>query len=219
MSFADIGGFLSSYSIALPLTALIYSYKGVNTRRYKALAFFFGISLLSEILSLYFGAVFKNNLIILNFFALAEYIFWCYFFYQLLNYLFLQALIVVLSIPLIYFWFHHAFYETLWELNSFFAICEASVILILSAFYLLILSKNSSRPIQEVPEFWFAAGALIYFTNSIIALGVSWYVKEAQPSDLTKTFNANFFNFYYIFNILANIIYSKGFLCLPTKKI
>ena len=219
MKLNEIGFYISPFSILLPIAALISVRKSLNTRRFQITSIFFIICLISEIFQIAFASIYKNNLIVLNIFAGIEFIFWCYFFFELLNFIFLRVLIIVLFIPVCLIWLHHVLYDTLWNLNSLFATCEASVVLLLSAFYLLILSKNSFKPLQEVPEFWFASAVLIYFTNSIITLGASWFIRETKQSELISAFNDNFFMFYFIFNILANIIYSKGFLCLSTKKI
>ena len=92
MKLNEIGFYISPFSILLPIAALISVRKSLNTRRFQITSIFFIICLISEIFQIAFASIYKNNLIVLNIFAGIEFIFWCYFFFELLNFIFLRVL-------------------------------------------------------------------------------------------------------------------------------
>jgi hypothetical protein len=210
---------LSALSSALPFFAAAYVRVQLSTRRLKITAAFFVLCLVSELISLLVGTLTGNNMIVANTFIFLELIFWCFFFHDLLKNKIPGWVFIIIIFLMAAIWINHAVSFSLHSQNALFSILEASILIFFSAFYLLILSKSSITPIQKVPEFWFVAGALIYFTCSFIALGVSRYLLSINESLMLDSFSRSYMFFYAIINILANIIYSKAFLCISTKKI
>lgn len=208
----------SSFSVLLPVSAAYFVRKQINTRRLRFLALFFLLSALTEAASVITRSITGKNVIVGNFFIVIELSFWCYFIFDLLKRKYSIQILFIILVAMLMQWFIHIKNNTIWKYNSMFSILEASIILILSAYYLLQLSKSSIVPLHKVPEFWFVAGALIYFTSSFIALGIPRYLLLIHASEVIRNFVARFWIFYSVINIIANIMFSKGFLCISTKK-
>lgn len=212
---------LSSCSSVLPLLAAFYVRRNLSTRRLKITAAFFVLCFVSEMSSLIIGNIYGNNMMIGNCFIFFELTFWCYFFYELLKEKLSHWVFYIVIFLMLIVWIQHLIFHSIKELNSLFSIIEASLIMFMSAFYLMTLSRKSTTPVQKVPEFWFAAGALLYFTSSFMSLGVIRYLLLINASSMLKAFLNYYMFLYAVVNVLSNIIYSRAFLCIipSTKKI
>jgi hypothetical protein len=215
-SFFALG---SSLSVLIPLSALIARRHYVTTRRLRIIAALFIAGFIAEITAFTFARMIGNNIAVINFYVLFELIFWCLFFSEVLEDRIHKGLIYVILLSMIFIWARHIMLHGFFEMNSLFSMLEASIVILLSSYYLLVLSRTSVTPIQYVPEFWFAAAALIYFTNSMVALGITRYIFNIKSSDLITSFYRSFMYFYSIINILANLMYSRGFMCISKIKI
>jgi hypothetical protein len=210
--------FYSSLSSLIPVLAYIYVKGKITTGRQKYISIFFIFCFISEVIAYVLANSIKNNVISGNIFSLFELFFWCYFLYDVLNGKIHYAFFILLLLSLVAQWINFIFQYSIWKHNAMFSILEASAIMILSAYYLFQLSKDSTIPLHKVPEFWFVSGALIYFTTSFIGLGIPRYLLLTNSSKVLQNFVFRFWSFYSIINILANIIFAKGFLCFSTKK-
>jgi hypothetical protein len=78
---------------------------------------------------------------------------------------------------------------------------EGIALIAISAFTLIYLPWQNPVPIHRSPRFWVASAVIIYFSGTILtfslsALFVIWYIPT-------------------VLNLVANIVYTGGFLCQP----
>jgi hypothetical protein len=212
--------YLSTLSVLFPLIAILIVRKYISTRKQKIIVAYFCLCPISEIVNLSLAITIRSNILSGNIFILIEFCFWCWLLFDLLkDKISLWILFLVIG-AMIFQWINHLIIYQAAKHNALFSMLQASIIMIASGYYLLLLSKKSTVVLYKVPEFWFVTGALMYFSFSLISLGIPQYLMIRHPSDALQRFVRMFWDFYSIFNILANIIYSKGFLCFrSTKKI
>jgi hypothetical protein len=212
--------YLSALSALFPLITILIVRKYISTRKEKIIVAYFCLCPISEIVSLSLAHTINSNILSGNIFILIEFCFWCWFLFDLLkNKISLWILLFVVA-AMILQWINHIIVYQATVHNALFSMLEASIIMVASGYYLLLLSKKSTIALYKVPEFWFVTGALMYFSISLFGLGIPKYLLIIHPSKVLESFIRIFWDFYSIFNILANIIYSKGFLCFrSTKKI
>ena len=89
---------------------------------------------------------------------------------------------------------------------------SAAVFVVVSAFTLLTLDRVEGSSVVDTPSFWISAATVIYFGSTIVlsSLGSSLLKASVPTMQLAWSVQA-------IINILANLLYAGGFLCLRQK--
>jgi hypothetical protein len=82
VSYIGIATFLMEfyrYSLAFAVVVILFLFKRLNSY-HKALGIYLGLMLLAEISSSVIGTIYKNNHIVMPFYALSELLFFCFFY-------------------------------------------------------------------------------------------------------------------------------------------
>ena len=84
------------------------------------------------------------------------------------------------------------------------------VLVIGSAAVLLQLSRQTAIPIFRNPQFWIAAGAMLYFSFTVLVFVI--YETIANNNYLLSLYQP-VWAVHLIMNILSNLLYSIAFIC------
>ncbi len=88
-----------------------------------------------------------------------------------------------------------------------------SASLVLAASYTLFtLDRGEVSPVMSMPSFWVSSAALIYFGSTIVLLSLNTALLQASRTTLRLAWSVQA-----VVNIVANLAYAWGFLCLRRK--
>lgn len=195
---ADISG-LSSL---IPFIAGIISYR-FGKEDMRIFAIFFGIAVVSDLFLMYTAAQHMNNLWALHVWSLVEYCFLAYVFsYWQKNNTFRRLL--RWSIPVfIIMWLVAKLIsmEVMTQFHNYTRSIGSMILIVVSVTTLYRLSE--SEGIFRLYQFWISLGVLIYFAGNIIWFSVNNIVLVGSLLFMHS-----------IVNIIANLLYTGGFLCL-----
>jgi len=206
--------FLSSFSEVVPLGA------GLFTPRYLTLEMkvFFAFLLIAQMSDLAMAALATrhiNNLWLTHVFVILEYAFFAWLFASWQKSEWFKK-ILLLSIPgLLLLGIVSAFYlENVSSFNTITRPLASLLIVIISAYTLLTLSRSHIDSLFRETRFWISAAALLYFASSLAVVSLSNIIM-GLPAEQSR----QLFAVHAILNMIANIGYAGGFLCLiPPKK-
>ncbi len=202
---------ISSVSILLPVVSGFYSTTYPQRLKYRALVFFFLYALITELVANILASQQTNNLWIYNIYSLAECIFWIVIIDGWLNHkykIFLTILGIVYSLIWIYLF---VIANSIFAYNNIAMITACIILIPLSCFFLLSLSRNTNAELMDIPEFWFAAALLFYFSSTaVITASASYIFNGVEMMRISWKLHA-------IFNIITNFIFAKAFLCSLRK--
>ncbi len=192
--------FISALSSTLPLAAGIYGFRRFNSEL-KILVAFFALVVLVEAYCLYQAYNFGNTMWIFRFYTPVEYSFLVLVFSFWQKRAFLRKMLLY-SIPLFVLIClgSESFLETSNNFNNFTASLESVLLVAISAFTLLGINQEDKGNILRDPRLWVGTAVLVYFAGNVMVFALS--------KELTFWWTHN------ILNILANLLFSGGFLCL-----
>ncbi len=81
-----------------------------------------------------------------------------------------------------------------------------------SSFTLLTLDRDEISPVLGMPSFWVSSAASIYFGGTIVLYSLNTALLKASFPTLRLAWSVQA-----VINILANIVYAGGFLCLRRR--
>jgi hypothetical protein len=206
--------FISALSVIFPLASGISRYKILGKEYYILLIFFF-VSFLVELTATILNFQSVNNLWLGNIFSLAE----CFFWGIIIRAWFPPGKIRVLILIFLFLFFSVWCYSTfiqlgLFQFNNYMRAVESVVFIFLSCFLLFNVSLDTSEIIFKNPKFWFGSGLLIYFSLNLIVFGTVNFVLSNHTQLMIKTWVIHS-----ITNIIANLLFTTGFLCIKRKMI
>ena len=205
---------ISTFSELVPLSAGIYVRKYM-TFEMKVFFLYIVISQVSDIMLAFFGIRNINNLWLTHIFVIVEYGFlmWLFASWQksgLLKGLLLgsiPALVLIGILAVIFFVDVRRSNTVTWPVSSL-------MMTAVSAYTLIRLQAESSGSVFREPRFWISSAALLYFSSSLAVISLG-NVIASLPREQAHRLIA----IHSMLNLLANIGYAGGFLCLvPPKK-
>lgn len=193
--------YLSYLSDIVPFVFGLYLYRYLDSDM-KLLLSLFTIVLLVDAILFYMSFNQINNLWLLHIFTLIEYSFLILVFASWQKNAFLKRCLR-LSIPLFaLIWFaSKLFLEGFNQIDNFTSSLESMLLVGVSAYTLYDLSKEYLFTIYKEYRFWVAGAVLIYFTGNQLFFALSNII--------------NVWPLHSALNIIANLSYTLGFLCLP----
>ena len=204
-------GLISSASVLVPVLCGIFTSRQPEWIRYKALFLFFSFTLLIEITAdILARNNHSNNLWVYNIYNLVEGVFWTIilgWWMQIRNYL-----VGILCLSYAFIWFSSTVVsDSIFNFNTSIIIAENAILIPFSALVLLHLSKETVLPIYLIPEFWFSTALLFYCAStSVIRATATFLVHGENIMVFTWQLHS-------LFNIIANFMFAKAFLCIPRK--
>ncbi len=198
---------ISSGSILLPVVAGIYSTTYLQRLNYRALVFFFIYGFITEVIANILSISGSNNLLFYNIYALVEGVFWIIMIDVWLNHkytLFLRLLAITYSLIWAYLFI---ITHSIFAYSNIAMVTECIILIPLSCLFLLSLSKTANSALMEIPEFWFAAGILFFFSStSVITASAIYIFNGVEMMRISWKLHG-------VFNIITNFIFAKAFLC------
>ncbi|MFQ5709956.1 MAG: hypothetical protein ACE5HO_21075 [bacterium] len=200
---------ISSFSILIPVFLGIFFFRRL-AKDLKVFLLYLVFSLLVEIINFYLSLKDISNIWVFHFYTLAEYslLVWVFSFWQKRTELRRILRTSVIGFALIWLT-AKLFIEDLSSFDSFTASLEGILLVGISAYTLYELSKDEASIIYKVPRFWIASAILIYFTGNMMILAFG----NTIITEMEKAWTIQ-----WIVNILTNLCYTGGFLCLQRRR-
>lgn len=208
----NLFGTLSSASILFPVIFGIYAFNRLDRLSYRALFFFFLFGFMTEVVANTLAHNnLSNNLWIYGIYDLVEGVFWIWLLDLWMEH---RHKFVLYPVALIYIliWCYTSFITySLFEFNTIVAGVKSIILIPLSCFFLLQLTKNATTLLTRLPEFWFATAILFYFASTSVIKATAFFVIDGKALMAVTWYMHSFFN------IITNFIFAKAFLCIPRR--
>ena len=89
---------------------------------------------------------------------------------------------------------------------------SAAIFVLTSSYTLLTIDRVEGSPVVSMPSFWISSATIIYFGSTIVLSSLSASLLKASVSTMQLAWSMQA-----VINILANLLYAGGFLCLRQK--
>jgi hypothetical protein len=89
---------------------------------------------------------------------------------------------------------------------------SAAIFILTSSYTLLRIDRIEGTPLLSMPAFWVSSATIIYFGSTIVLSSLSAALWRAPISTMQLAWSIQA-----VMNILANLLYAGGFLCLRQK--
>ena len=158
---------MASFSLVVPLAI-----GGTRFRHYgldlKALTIFLCLSLLLESVSVYLWSRSINNLPVLHIFTLVEFVFIWYIFHEHIRTVIPLRVGALFMVLFVAFTITNSLWiQSVFRFNSYARGIEILLILLYCLVYIYtLLTSDNTVLLRRIPMFWFATGALLYYTMS-----------------------------------------------------
>jgi hypothetical protein len=210
----DLINNLSAISILIPLVTGIVNFKKFS-RTLKAFFLFFIFSFFIEIITGYLNKHGKNNLWLINIYLVIEFSVFSYFTALFSKAAWLINLNYALVALFLLLWiFSTVFFYGLLRLNNLCFTLASLILFIMSAFTLFRISTETDANLFVDPIFWIVSSIFIYFSANLFIFCLSDLILDEKSLIMHKAWIIHSF-----WNIVANILFSIGFLCRYRKEI
>jgi len=203
---------LSLVSEIFVVFALVYVRKKLRPEM-RTLGAYFVFCLMAGLLEILLASKGINNLWIFHYFTPVQYALLTYVFYSWNRESSMEQLIFY-SIPVfVASWFLGSF----WLANpaDTFAYAypiSAALLVLVSSYTLLRIERLERSSMLDIPEFWVSSGTLIYFGGTIVFSSLSVPLLHTSIETMRLAWSTQA-----VANIVANVLYAGGFLCLLRK--
>lgn len=205
--------YISAISSILPFIAGLIKFRSAG-KTSRLIIFYFMICVIVECVSFYLTHNKTNNNLLADIFYMVEGLILITFFYLIFNEkdFFYPAIILSVS------YLGYGLYTTIFDpgpyaYNSNFRTGESLVIQALSAYSLIRYSKMENGNLLQNTEFWLSAGLFIYYSVNIAIFFTATFLVDESTYVMRKTWIIHS-----IVNILANLIFTFGLTCIPSKQ-
>lgn len=203
---------LSFVSELVVVFALIYARKKLRPEM-RILGIYFLLCLMAGLLEILLASKGINNLWIFHYFTPVQYALLTFVFYFWNQKSTLEKLIFY-SIPV---------FVASWLLGSFWLAnpadtfsyaypISAALLVLVSSYTLLRIERLEKSSVLDIPEFWVSSGTLIYFGGTIVFSSLSVPLLHTSMETMRLAWSTQA-----VANIMANLLYAGGFLCLLRK--
>lgn len=200
-------------SCLFPVSMYIFRFKKLEGA-IVLLAIYFLIVAGVETAGIILASMHKSNLALLNIFSLIEGIILLQVIRKLTNSPKAKIVLLLFMIVYILFWAYTTiFIISIDKFNTIENVLKGIFLILGSGFLLLQTSQNGELNLTQNWTFWFLAGILIYFSLTLVVYYSSSFVFNDNKSVMKLIWNINL-----IAVIIANSLFSYGFLCYFRKK-
>lgn len=195
----------------LPALVGFFKFKSAGIT-FRLIIFYFILCLIVEYSSIIMSFYKVNNNLMADFFYLAEGLILIAFFYRIIN----EKEFYFPAIFLSFSYMIYGMYTTFIDpgpasYNSNFRTGESLILQAISAYSLIKISKKEDIQLTKDSTFWIASGIFIYFSVNLVIFFTATFLFEDKIYTMSKTWIIHS-----IINIIANIIFTFGLLCLPS---
>lgn len=200
-------------SCLVPLGVFIYRFKKLKGP-IVLLAVYLIMVACVESAGLILASNHKSNLSLLNVFSLAEGIVLLIIIRKLANFKYSKQIFLVFLITYTLYWLYTtALVIPINKFNTIENVLKGILLIIGSGSILLQIGSRGENGLTQDWTFWFSAAILIYFSLTLVAYYSVSFVFTDNRSVMKLIWNVNF-----IAVIIANLLFSYGFLCYYRKK-
>lgn len=188
------------------------------TKQLKIVALLCIYTLLFEFSVLFFKQEFGyegNTLPQYNFFILVEFIFYGYFFKQIIKNGYLLKVINLFLLVFPVLWYIFSFYcFNILQWSSYAFVFGGTFTIFFALIYCYEkLTSNETTSLFNEGEFWIAIGLIVYYTCVVPYMGMFHYLTENYEQLAVKLKKLNL-----ITNIIMYLLFAYAFLCRTIKK-
>ena len=202
-------GFLYYFSFVsglIPFILGLILFRKLNTAL-KLLLLLFGIGLLFEALGYYqyFFSSFRNNISLFHFYTLIECSLFIFIFSFWQNDFKLRRILRIIIPGFAFLWIgSKLFFESFDQPDNYTTSLECVLLVAISFRTLYVVNQENLKTILREPRFWISAAVLIYFSANLLTFALSNII-------------VNWGFHHAIVNIISNLLYAGGFLCLRPR--
>ncbi|MGQ7856800.1 hypothetical protein ACUN24_21395 [Pedobacter sp. WC2501] len=187
------------------------------TKQLKTVALLCVYTFLLEISVFFFKQDFGyegNTLPQYNFFILVEFIFYAYFFKQIVKNVYLQKVIKMFLFMFPVLWYIFSFYSfNILQWSSYAFVFGGTFIIFFALIYCYEkLTSEETTSLFNEGEFWIAIGLIVYYTCVVPYMGMFHYLTENYEQLAVKLKKLNL-----ITNIIMYCLFAYAFLCRTIK--
>jgi hypothetical protein len=155
----------------------------------------------------------KNNLWLINVFAVTEGIFFISLLYYWSTSHLFKTIIKFSGIIYVIFWFITTiFINSIFEFNDDEKTLKCIILIIGTCYVLTHYAIESTSRIYNEYKFWILTGMMIYFTLCLVIFATSRIILDSNQKAITITFPIHS-----AINILTNICFIIGYICFIRK--
>jgi hypothetical protein len=201
---------VSEASLIIPICAGVLAFKNLNGV-FKTLFYFFCFSVFIEIGAEWLAYFHKNNMPLLHFFTIPEFLVYLYVFIANVDFISNKRLLIfggLLGIFLTAFTDIYLF-EGLFKFNSVTRSFESIILLFFALLHFYLFFKFKSEKIAWVePMFWFSLSIIVYFSLNLFffMLANLFQVINGLPIAFGSKMHS-------VFNTISNILFAISFKC------
>jgi hypothetical protein len=191
------------------------------TKQLKIVALLCVYTFLLEFSIIFFKQMISYNGNVLpqyNFFVFIEFMFYGYFFKQIVNNVYIQKTINVFlfMFPLLWYVFNFYCFNIL-QWNSYSFVLGGTFIIFFALIYCyeLLTGLDETKSLVKEGEFWVAIGLILFYTCEVPYMGMYRYLSANYVQLAVKLKNLNL-----VTNIIMYLLFAYAFLCrtIKTKK-
>lgn len=206
------------YLISLVISSLVGVCLQLKlTKQLKVVALLCIYTLLFELSVFFFKQEFGyegNTLPQYNFFILVEFIFYGYFFKQIIKNVYLQKVIKLFLFMFPVLWYIFSFYSfNILQWSSYAFVFGGTFMIFFALIYCYEkLTSEETTSLFNEGEFWIAIGLIVYYTCVVPYMGMFHYLTENYEKLAVKLKSLNL-----ITNIIMYLLFAYAFLCKTIK--
>ena len=179
----------------------------------KILALYFMLSSLLAIIQLYLAEQSINNLWTVELFCPIQYTFLVLVFRAWNKQLF-AARFLLYSIPtfVIGWGLSSLWFGSLTATLAYADPLSAVILVLVSSYTMLRIDRLEGSSVLDVPAFWVSSATLVYFGGTVVLSTLHTALLKASIETMRLAWSSQA-----VLNIIANLLYAGGFLCLRRK--
>ncbi len=98
------------------------------------------------------------------------------------------------------------------EIFSYMGPLSAAALVLASSYTLFRIDRSEGLPVLNMPSFWISSATVIYFGSTFVFYSLDASLHKASVPTMQLAYSVQS-----VLNILANLVYAGGFLCLRQK--
>jgi hypothetical protein len=198
--------YLSTFSILFPFAAALLHFRLLNAEL-KLLGWLFIVSALIETYCLVTSQYRINNVWLLNIYNVLEGFVFFYICARWFQSGRLFRFIMGAFIVYVMYWTYSTFITgSLFEFNEKEKTLKGILLILISGYLLLHISKEETLVLTQDYRFWFTAAMLVYFSVGVALFSTANFVLEDNVKAMYYSWNVHS-----VINIICNLLYAYGF--------
>jgi hypothetical protein len=150
-----------------------------------------------------------NNLFLLHFYVVLEFLMLCAVFYWSVPLKSTQNTLLMVAAAFVVFWVSDLiFFFDPGQINTVTQLVDRILLIVMSTITLQAVMRDEGSSLLQRPVFWAAISVILYSAGTLVAVGLGNQLLALGRSYFVFAWYIN-----WTFIIIANILYAKGMLC------